>query len=135
MRTNAGRDLAARQQFDTASNATGSYAAATYIGLTENSTAPAAGNTSLAAELNQAGGGLNRAQATYAHTNGTNLVSLTKTFTANASDVPPKTPAKAALFNAAGPPVAGTEAFETLIDNPPPMQADDSMAVTWDFTL
>lgn len=136
LRTDAGTDHQSRTSYDTASNATGSYAALNYIALTENSTAPAAGDTSLTGELNAAGGGLNRAQATYSHTNGTNTVVLDKTFTINANDGSPKTPAKAGLFNA---PTSGTMGYSTLIDNPPPLVfasgIGDSMAVTWTFTL
>lgn len=135
LRTNAGTDLQSRQMFDTASNATGSYAAANYIALTENSTAPAAGDTSLAGELNAAGGGLNRAQATYAHTNGTNTVTLTKTFTKNADDggtSDTRTVAKAGNLNAAS---AGTLAYSTLVVPTAPMVSGDSVAVTWTYTL
>lgn len=132
LRTNAGVDHQSRVTFDTASNGTSSYAAANYIALTESSTSPAAGDTTLSGELNAASGGLNRAQATYAHTNGTNTTTLTKTFTANANDSPPKTPAKAGLFNASS---TGTMAYETLITSPPALIAADSMAVTWTFTF
>ena len=99
MRTNAGADFQARVMADTASTGTGVYAAANYIGLTANATAPAAGNTTLTGEI--ASGTLNRAQATYAHTNGTNTYTLTKTFTSDQS----VTIAKIGVFNAA---TAGT---------------------------
>ena len=135
-RSNAGTDLQARVSYDTASTGTGSYAAANYIALTANSTTPAAGNTTLAGEITTAGGGLVRAQAAYAHSNGTNTAVLTKTFTINASDVTPTTPAKAGLLNASS---AGTLAYETLIPNPPPLVfasgVGDSCAITWTFTL
>lgn len=136
LRTDAGTDHQARTSFSTASNATGNYAALNYIALTENSDAPAGGDVTLVGELNAAGGGLNRAQATYAHTDGTNTVVLDKTFTINANDGSPKTPAKAGLLNAAA---AGTLGYTTLIDNPPPLVfasgTGDSMAATWTFTL
>lgn len=136
LRTNAGADHQSRTSFDTASNGTGSYAALNYIALTENSSAPAAGDTSLTGELNVASGGLNRAQAAYSHTNGTNTVVLTKTFTINTNDGSPKTPAKAGLFNATS---GGTLGYSTLIPNPPPLvfanAVGDSMATTWTFTL
>lgn len=135
MRTNAGTDHQSRTSYDTASNGTGSYAALNYIALTENSAAPAAGNISLAGELNNAGGGLNRAQAAYAHTNGTNTVVLTKTFTKNASDggtSDTRTVAKAGLENASS---GGTHGYETLVTPTAPMVSGDSMAVTWTFTL
>ncbi len=135
LRTNAGVDHQSRVMFDTASTGTGSYAAANYIALTENATAPAAGDTTLTAELNNAGGGLNRAQATYAHTNGTNTTTLTKTFTKNASDggtSDTRTVAKAGLFNASS---VGTLTFETLVSPTAPMVSGDSVAITWTFTF
>jgi hypothetical protein len=61
------------------------------------------GDTTLTGEIATAGGGLVRAQATYAHTAGTNTSTLTKTFTANASDALPVTVAKIGVFNAARP--------------------------------
>lgn len=132
LRTNDGRDHQSRTSYDTASNATATYAALNYIGITENSTAPAAGDTSLTGELTTQG--LGRAQAAYAHTNGTNTVVLTKTFTITAT--PTRTPAKAGLFNASS---AGTLGYSTLIPDPPPLAfssgTGDSMAVTWTFTL
>lgn len=136
MRTNAGTDHQSRTSFDTASNGSSSYAALNYIALTESSAAPAAGDTALTGELNVASGGLNRAQATYAHTNGTNTVVLTKTFTINTNDGSPKTPAKAGLLNASS---GGTLGYSTPISNPPPLVfasgTGDSMATTWTFTL
>lgn len=135
LRTNAGTDHQSRTSYDTASNGTGSYAALNYIALTENTAAPSAASTSLTAELNVASGGLNRTQATYAHTNGTNVVTLTRTFTKNAADggaADTRTPAKAGLLNAAS---AGTLGYETLIPSPPALISGDSVAITWTFTL
>lgn len=128
MRTDAGTDHQARTSFDTASNATGNYAALNFVALTENSDAPDAGDTTLTGEITD--DGLQRVQATYAHTNGTALVSLTKTFTKGNGAT--KTPAKAGLFNAAA---AGTMGYETLVPNPPPLVENDQVSVTWDFNL
>ncbi len=114
--------------FDTASTGTGVYASSTYIALTENATAPAAGDTTLTAELT--GAGLQRQIATYAHTNGTNTTTLTKTFTS--SDGTARTINKAGNFNAAS---VGTLVFETLVPNPPSLVSGDSVAVTWTFTF
>lgn len=127
MITNAGKDFQSRVMFDTASNGTGLYAAANYIALTENSAAPAAGNTSLAGELTA--NGLQRAQATYAHTNGTGTTTLTKTFTS--TDPTPRTINKAGLENA---PTAGTHVLETPVPNPPALTNGDSVAITWTQT-
>lgn len=135
LRTSAGVDHQSRVMFDTASNGTGNYAAANYIALTENSVAPALGDTSLAGELNSPGGGLNRSQATYAHTNGTNTTTLTKTFTKNASDggaADTRTIAKAGLLTAL---VIGTLTFATLVTPTAPMVSGDSVAITWTFTF
>lgn len=127
MITNAGKDFQSRVMFDTASNGTGSYAAANYIALTENATAPAAGDTVLTGELTA--NGLQRAQATYAHTNGTGTTTLTKTFTS--TDPTARTINKGGLFNAAS---AGTLVLETAVPNPPSLVSGDSVAVTWTQT-
>lgn len=131
MITNAGKDFQSRVMFDTASNGTGSYAAANYIALTANATAPAAGDTVLTGEFAAAGGGLNRAQATYAHTNGTGTTTLTKTFTANANDGASNQVNKGGLFNA---PTGGTLVLETPVPNPPTLVPGDSAAITWTQT-
>lgn len=131
MITNAGKDLQSRVMFDTASNGTGSYAAANYIALTANATAPSAASTVLTGEFAAAGGGLIRAQATYAHTNGTGTTTLTKTFTANANDGPSNTVNKAGLLNA---PSGGTLLLETPMPNPPTLVPADQVATTWTQT-
>lgn len=128
LRTNAGIDHQSRVTFDTASNGTGSYAPATYIALTENNTAPASGDTALTGEIT--GEGLARAQATYAHTNGTNTTTLTKTFTKTSGA--DRTIAKAGLFNASS---AGTMPYSTLVSPVAAMTINDSVAVTWTFTF
>lgn len=129
MRTNAGIDLDHRRSFDTASTGTGSYAASNYIALTENATAPGAGDTTLTAEITTQG--LARAQATYSHTNGTTTSTLTKTLTMTAGGTTTFTPAKAGLFNA---PAVGTLDTETAIGSPPALIAGDSVAITWTQT-
>lgn len=131
MITNAGKDFQSRVMFDTASTGTGSYAAANYVALTANVAAPAAGDTVLTGEFAGAGGGLIRAQATYAHTNGTGTTTLTKTFTANANDGASNTVNKAGLFNAAS---VGTLVLETAVPSPPTLVAGDSVAITWTQT-
>lgn len=108
MLTNAGKDMIAAQVATTSTQP----AACNYIALTANSTSPSAGDTTLTGEITTGGGGLVRAQATYAHTNGTSTFTLTKTFTANGSDSLPVTIAKIGIFNASS---SGTMAFETLL--------------------
>src|SRR5690348_8761579 len=87
-------------------------AACNYLALTANSTSPSAGDTTLTSEITTASGGLVRAQAAYAHTNGQSTFTLSKTFTANGSDSLPVTIAKVGVFNAAS---SGTMGFETLL--------------------
>ena len=129
MRTNAGTDHQSRTSFDTASNATGVYAALNYIALTENGTAPAAGDTTLVGEIT--GFGLERAQATYAHTNGTNLTVLNKVFTKSGGGAA-ITVRKGGLLNAA---TGGTLGYSTLVPDPPTLVDNDSVDVDWEFTF
>lgn len=108
-------------------------AAANYIALTANSAAPAAGDTTLTGEIATASGGLIRAQATPAHTNGTSTYTLTHTFTANGSDVLPVTIAKIGVFNAS---TVGTMMFETLLSATATLTASgDQIVVTETVTL
>lgn len=106
--TNVGRDAVHAQHMSTAAQP----AAFNYIGLTASTTAPAATDTTLTGEITTAGGGLIRAQATYAHTAGTNTSTLTKTFTANGSDSLPVVVAQIGVFNAA---TAGTLGYHTAL--------------------
>lgn len=127
MITNAGKDFQSAQMFSTAAGANG----ANYIAMTANATAPAATDTALTGEFVAASGGLNRAQATYAHTVGTGTTTLTKTFTANANDGASNTISKNGLFNLAS---AGVLVLETAMPNPPALVSTDSVAVTWTQT-
>lgn len=122
--TTAGRDALHSQHLNTAVQP----AAFNYIALTANATAPSAASTTLPAEITTAGGGLLRAQATYAHTGGTNTTTLTKTFTANASDSLPVTIAKIGVLNAAS---VGTLGYETLLNATATLSAiGDNVAIT-----
>jgi len=126
MRTDSGRDHQARVMSDTASTGTGAYAPACYLGVTANSTAPAAGDTTLAGEV--ASGTLARALAVYAHTNGTASYTLTKTFTSDQTI----TLAKVGVFTAAS---GGTMVFETLLNSPAPLVSGDQVQVTSTITI
>lgn len=110
--TNAGRDAFHAQHMSTAAQP----AAFNYMGLANNATAtaPAAGDTVLTGEITTAGGGLIRAQATYAHTAGTNTSTLTKTFTANGTDSLPVTVSQMGIFNAV---TAGTISYKTALNS------------------
>ena len=128
MRTNAGADFQARVMGDggAAGAGTGTMRPADYIGLTANSTAPAAGNTTLTGEITV--GTLARAQATYAHTNGTNTYTLTRTFTSDQS----VTIAKIGVFNAS---TGGTLVFETLLNATATLVSGDQLQITETVTL
>lgn len=130
MLTNAGRDMIASAIGDRS----GSRAAvADYIALTANTTAPAAGDTTLTAEIATGGGGLIRAQATYAHTNGQATFTLTKTFTANGSDTLPVTIGKVGIFNASS---SGALVWETLLSTTAVLSASgDALTITETVTL
>ena len=122
--TNAGRDALHAQHLSTAAQP----AAFNYMAVSANSTAASAANTTLPGEITTAGGGLLRAQATYAHTAGTNTTTLTKTFTANGSDALPVTIAKIGVLNASS---AGTLGYETLLNATATLSAvGDNVAVT-----
>ncbi len=120
MRTTSGRDWQARVMGDTGSDATGTYAPANYIGLTANSTAPSSGNASLSGEITT--GTLARAQATYAHTDGTDSYTLSKTFVSDQA----VTVAKIGIFNA---PSGGTMSFVSLLDTPAVMVSGDQLSI------
>jgi hypothetical protein len=108
--TNLGRDDLHAQHLGTAAQP----AAYNYVGLTANSTAASASNTSLPGEITTASGGLIRKQATHAHTGGTNTSTLTVTFTANISDALPVIIAKIGVFRHLT--TAATMGYETLIN-------------------
>ncbi len=126
MRTNAGRDWQSRVMADTSSNGTGQYAPANYIGVSANNAAPSAASTTLTGEI--VSGSLIRAQAAYAHTNGTASYTLTKTFTSDQSI----TLAKIGVFTA---PSGGTIVFETLLNSVAVMVSGDQLQITETVTL
>lgn len=133
LRTDAGKDFQSRVMGDTASTGTGAYAAATFIGLSASTVAPAAASTALPGEITTVGGGLLRAQAAYAHTLGASTYTLTKTFTTNTSDVLPVTIAKIGVLNAA---TGGTLVFETLLNATATLNASgDQLTVTETVTI
>ncbi len=120
MRTNAGRDWQCRVMADTASTASGSYAPANWIALSTDVGAPNAANTTLAGELT--GGTLGRAQASYAHTDGTASYTLIRTFTSDRiANV-----TKYGVFNAAS---GGTMCFEQAFPEVVPLKIGDVIQV------
>lgn len=127
--TKAGWDALASSGFNTSTQA----AAINYIALTANASAAANTDTTLTGEITTGGGGLVRAQATYAHTGSTAVVTLTKTFTANGSDSLPVTLAKVGAFNASS---SGSMGFETLLSATATLTASgDNVTLTWTLTL
>jgi hypothetical protein len=126
--TNGGRDALHAQHLSTSAQP----ASFNYMALTANATAPAAGDTTLTGEITTAGGGLVRAQATYAHTTGTNTTTLTHTFTANGSDSLPVTIAKIGIFNASS---SGTMGYETLLNSTATLSVSgDNVTITETIT-
>lgn len=126
MRTNAGRDHQAQVMADNSSTGTGSYAPGCFIGLTANDDAPSAASTSLAGEISS--GTLARAQAIFAHTTGTNLYTLTKTFTSDQTVVI----SKIGIFTAAS---GGVLCFEALLDTPVTLRSGDQIQITHAVTI
>lgn len=125
MITNGGKDFVAKQLAGPAS----ATAVAKFVGITANSTAPAAGNTTLAGEITTAGGGLVRQTGVYAHTLGTASYTITSTFTANGSDALPVTIAKRGVFDQLA--LGGTLVFETLVSPTAVFSAvSDSLTLT-----
>lgn len=109
-----------------ASNGTGLYAPAKYIGVTANAVAPASGDTSLAGEITT--GTLARALATYAHTAGVASYTLSNVFTSDQTVVL----AKAGVFNAT---TAGTLVFEMPINPTASLINQDQSTLTFTITL
>ena len=99
IRTTAGGDW----QASVMGNTSAPPATCNYIAVTNDASAPAAGDTTLASEI--AANGLTRAQGTYAHTGGTASYTISKTFSASGTQASQKT----GLFNASG---SGTLCFE-----------------------
>ncbi len=107
LRTNVGADFFAAQLFGTPG------AAAIYVGLSSNSTAPAATDTVLAGEISNANG-LGRAIASVGHTAGSTSSVLSKTWTYTGSVS--VTINKVALFNAGA---AGAMTHEAAVISAP----------------
>lgn len=100
LRTTAGRDWQSAQMGGTPG------AAALYIAVTEDSTAPLASDTTLTSEL--ASDGLTRKLGSYAHTAGSRVYTISVSFTVTGA----RTLHKVGLFNAAS---VGTLCFESAL--------------------
>jgi hypothetical protein len=126
--TNAGRDFMHLQAYSSVAaggSAPGS-SGLNFIGLTNTAITPAAGDTTLSGEI--VANGLSRAQGTYAHTNGTNTTTVTKTFTCATSS---QAAQAAALFSASS---SGTMNHE-LTFTQRTLQVGDQLVVTFTITL
>jgi hypothetical protein len=103
-------------------------APARYIALTENASAPAAGDTALTGEITT--GGCGRALGLYAHTLGASTYTLSKTFSVSSTFLIHR----AGLF-----PVSTASssviAFSTALNADASVISGDSLAVTWTVTL
>jgi hypothetical protein len=102
-----------------------------WCGVTENATAPAAGDVSLAGEL--AGSGWDRRLCAWAHTAGANTYVLTTTFTS--ADGTTRTPAKAGFFNGSRILTGLRMLFETLIVPTATLVAADQVTLTETVTI
>lgn len=101
-----------------------------YMGLTENSGAANASDTTLTGEITT--GGASRALATYAHTGGTATFTLQKSFSISASF-----PAihKMGLFTASNTTAGGIMVFETVLNADANVISGDTLQVTDTVTL
>jgi hypothetical protein len=125
--TNGGRDFGHNQVYINTSAGT---RGAGFIGLTTDTAAANAADTSLASEITT--NGLARADAsTKTHTSGTNVSTIQNTFTASGAFTAVH---KAALFNAAGPPVNGTMVHEAVLPSDVTLASGDSVQITWTVT-
>lgn len=123
--TNAGRDFAHNQIY---TNTAAGTRGAGFIAVSAETTAPAAGDTTLAGEITT--GGLGRADAdTKTHTNGTNTSTIEETFTASGAHTAVH---KAALFNASS---AGTMPHAANFSTDVTLATNDQLKVTFTLTL
>lgn len=122
--TNGGRDFFHAQVY---TNTSAGTIGGNYIAVTANSTAPAAGDTSLTSEITT--NGLGRAQATTrTHSAGTNTTTLAITFTASGAHTDVQ---KSGLFNASS---SGTMTHENTF-TPVTLATNDTLQVSWTLTL
>ncbi len=127
--TNAGRDQLHLQGYGETGLSSNGF---NYIGLSNSATPPSATDTSLSGELLVGGApGLQRAQGAYAHTAGTNQTTITNTFTFTGTS---QAIQLTALFNLAGPPVAGIMNHEIAFTQRT-LFTNDTITLTFTITL
>lgn len=119
----AGKDFLSAQMF---TNTSAGTRGAGFIALTENGTAPAAGDTTLTSEITT--NGLGRADATTkTHSAGSSTTVIEHTFTASGAF---STVQKSALFNASS---SGTMVCENTFTSTA-LATNDQIKVTWTIT-
>lgn len=122
IRTRAGRDHQARVVADSSSNATGPYAPACWMAVSEDLADPDAAETTLTGEITT--GPMARAQGVYAHTDGSNVFTVTRQITSDRT----ATLAKVALFNSES---GGTMAYVDLLNQTADLHSGDQVQVTY----
>jgi hypothetical protein len=126
LRTTAGRDYQAGIMGNPSSNGTGSFASASYIGVTADTTTPAAGDTILPGEI--ISGTLIRAQGAFGHTTGASSYTLSKLFVSDQSI----SIYKIGIFNAA---TGGSPFIETVLSAVATLNSGDQLQVVSTVTL
>jgi hypothetical protein len=110
--------------------AAGGLASARFIGLSNDGTAPAVGNTAMVSEI--VANGLNRALATFAHTGGTTTFTQTKTWTC--ATAPQAAQIAGLLTGGYGASGGGILVLHTQFTSAS-LQIGDSLQLTWTITL
>jgi hypothetical protein len=126
LRTTVGRDWQANLMGNPANNGTGVYAAAAWIGLTADSTAPTLADTVLPGEI--ISGTLTRAQGAYGHTTGAASYTVSKLFVSDQSITIPKI----GIFNG---PTGGSPFIETLLSATAVLNSGDQLQIVSTVTL
>lgn len=126
---NQGRDKLFDQHFLRGSQP----AAADYVSVSANTTAPAAADTTLTGEITTSGGGLYPKQGTYAHTTSASTATLTTTFTTNGTDSLPVTLGQVGCRTASA--AGGTLCTKTLLSSTATLSTSgDAVTITHTFT-
>jgi hypothetical protein len=126
LRTTAGRDYQAGIMGNPSSTGTGAFASASYIGLTADLTAPAAGDTILPGEV--LSGTLVRAQGAFGHTTGAASYTVSKLFVSDQHIIVNKI----GLFNAA---TGGSPFIETVLSAQATLNSGDQLQIVSTVTL
>jgi hypothetical protein len=126
LRTTAGRDYQAGIMGNPSSTGTGAFASASYIGVTADLTAPAAGDTILPGEV--LSGTLVRAQGAFGHTTGAASYTVSKLFVSDQHIIVNKI----GLFNG---PTGGAPFIETVLSAQATLNSGDQLQIVSTVTL